>query len=130
MNNDEARQYFKDKGLTYDVLSVYNIDLLADMIQAEIMKMRMIMRDDCILVRINNPKYTKKQLKEDKFEWFELTVKGEYFDQREAVCFGRDGFIGFAGWACTANTKPFIDGFIKWCDYLSSVKVKEATQCK
>jgi hypothetical protein len=123
VNNDDARQYFKDKGLTYNALSVYTIDLLATMLQAEIMEMRkeaMIQLTDCILVRINPPNYTKKQLRDNKFSQFELTVQGTYFDKREAITFNRDGFIGFAGWACTSNTKPFIDGFIKWCDYLSS----------
>jgi hypothetical protein len=118
MNNDEARQYFKDKGLTYDVLSVDTIDLLAHMLQAEILKMRKE-SPDCILTRINTPKYTKAQNSGNKFEWFELTVQGTYFGKREAITFNRDGFIGFAGWASTINTKPFIDGFVKWCDELA-----------
>lgn len=117
MNNDEARQYFKDKGLTYSVLNVYTIDLLANMVQAEIMKMR-LEQPDCILLRINPPRYLKKHIKDNNFSNFELTVKGEYFDKREAISFNHGGYIGFAGWASTRNTQPFIDGFIRWCDYL------------
>lgn len=118
MNNDDARQYFKDKGLTYDVLSTYTIDLLASIIQNEIMSMRKD-QDDCILLRINDCKYSKKQLKANKFDNAYLTVKGTYFDNREAISFNTDGFIGFAGWAGTKNTQPFINGFVKWCDKLT-----------
>ena len=113
MNNNDARQYFQDKGLTYKVLSEYNIDLLKLLIQEEIMKAR---KEDmgCILVRVNEKTRGKKQ--GGLVEWLELTVKGTYFDSREAVTFNRDGFIGFAGWAPNTNVKPFIDAFVRWCD--------------
>ena len=113
MNNNDARQYFQDKGLTYKVLSEYNIDLLKLMIQEEIMKAR---KDDsdCILIRVNNKTRGKKKV--CLVEWIEITVKGTYFESREAVTFNRDGFIGFAGWASDTNVKPFIDAFVRWCD--------------
>jgi hypothetical protein len=118
MTNDEARHYFQDKGLTYKALTTYTIDLLISIIQNEIMKMRKE-REDCILVRINNYKYSKKQLNSKQFNNVFLTVSGTYFSDREAISFNTDGFIGFAGWASTINTKPFINGFIKWCDDLA-----------
>ena len=114
MNNNEARQYFKDKGLTYSVLNTQSIKLLKNLVQKEINKMKND-TSDYILVSINRLRPVASQLKNG---WVELTVKGTYFDSREAITFNRDGFIGFAGWASTENTKPFIDGFIKWCDYL------------
>jgi hypothetical protein len=117
--NDEARQYFKDKGLTYDVLNTYTVDLLVNFLQGEILKMRKE-QNDCILLRINNQRYTKKQRELNDFNNLEITVEGTYFKKREAISFNTGGFIGFAGWACTNNTKPFIDGFIKWCDELTT----------
>lgn len=117
MNNDEARQYFKDKGLTYDVLSTRTISLLAGFLQGEIMEMKNS-QDDCILTDMNKCKFTKKHLSGNFSDGISLTVKGSYFDDREAVTFSCSGFIGFAGWASGCNTKPFIDGFIKWCDFL------------
>lgn len=124
MTSNDARQYFKDKGLTYSDLTVYAIDLLASMLQLEIMKMR-LEQPDCILTRMNIPKFSKKKNDNGSFEWIELTVRGTYFDKREAVTFNRDGFIGFAGWASTINTKPFIDGFIKWCDEMAMGKAND-----
>lgn len=124
MTSNDARQYFKEKGLTYSDLTVYAIDLLASMLQLEIMKMR-LERADCILTRINTPKFTRKQNNGEPFEWFEITAQGTYFGKREAVTFNRDGFIGFAGWASTVNTKPFIDGFIKWCDEMAMEKAND-----
>lgn len=121
MTNDEARQYFKDKGLTYDVLTPYTIDLLTNMVQQEIMQMRKE-QEDCILICVNYCEHTKEQLKRKKFNNIYLTVRGTYFSDREAISFNTDGFIGFAGWACSKNVKPFIDGFVKWCDEIALSK--------
>ncbi len=43
-----------------------------------------------------------------------LMCKAFYFDDREAVTFNRDGFIGFAGWASDENVQPILGGFIAW----------------
>jgi hypothetical protein len=119
VTNDEARQYFKDKGLTYDCLNELSIDMLINLIDSEILKMRK-QDKECILISVNKRYKSKK--KNGEFEWIDLTVKGTYFDNRQAISFERDGFIGFAGWASTKNTKPFIDGFIKWCDAIAEVE--------
>lgn len=119
MSNDEARQYFKDKGLTYDVLNSQSIKLLTSLLRKEIQKAKHNNKD-YILENINYYRYNPKHRN------ICLTVKGTYFDNREAITFNNDGFIGFAGWACTGNAKPFIDGFIKWCDYL--VESREVAQ--
>lgn len=117
MTNNEARQYFKDKGLTYAVLNPQTVKLLKDIVQIEIDNMKTEITD-CILVSINRLGPVNSQLKNG---WVELTIKGTYFDKREAITFNRNGFIGFAGWASSDNTKPFIYGFIKWCDELSKI---------
>jgi hypothetical protein len=44
----------------------------------------------------------------------EIRYKGSYFDNREAVSFNKDGFIGFAGWADDRNVQPVSEGFAKW----------------
>lgn len=119
MNNDEARQYFKDKGLTYSILNSKTIILLKKLVQKEIDKMKSEV-NDCCLVSMNRLRPVNSQLKNG---WVELTVKGGHFDNREAITFNRDGFIGFAGWASTRNTQPFIDGFIKWCDEMVKSEV-------
>ncbi|MBP2663774.1 MAG: hypothetical protein H6Q71_1722 [Firmicutes bacterium] len=125
MNNDEARQYFKDKGLTYSVLNTQTVKLLKNLVQKEIDKLKNE-KNDCCLISINRLRPVNSQLSNG---WVELTVKGDYFDNREAITFNRDGFIGFAGWASTKNCQPFIDGFIKWCDEVKgSVEDGKGTQ--
>lgn len=46
----------------------------------------------------------------------ELRCEAHYFDQREAVTFNQDGFVGFAGWADNGNVQPILRGFLDWMD--------------
>ena len=47
-----------------------------------------------------------------------IKVICDNYSQREAISFNPDGFIGFAGWASSYNTRLFIDAFIEWVDYM------------
>ena len=47
-----------------------------------------------------------------------LFVNSFYWNQREAISFNKDGFIGFAGWADDLNVKPICEAFLEWCDYM------------
>lgn len=120
MDREEARQYFKDKGLTYGALSRFTVDLLINHIQDEIMTLRKE-DDSCILLSIQAHKYTAKQIKTSNYNNLGLRVDGTYFRGREAITFNAGGFIGFAGWASDGNVRPFIDGFIKWCDEVAAL---------
>lgn len=51
-------------------------------------------------------------------EYAFLRCKGSWFDDREAISFNRDGFIGFAGWADSTNIRPFRRAFFKWLIWL------------
>lgn len=53
-----------------------------------------------------------------------MTCKTEQWDEREAVSFNRDGFIGFAGWADSNNIKPILKGVESWLKLLSGVAKK------
>ena len=118
MSKDEARQYFEDKGLNYDVLTPQTIDLLIAMIQVEIIKLKEEITD-CFLLRMRQHKYSAKQRKTGDYSGIELLVDGTYFSKREAITFNADGFIGFSGWGSGYANRPFIDGFIRWCDEVS-----------
>ena len=43
-----------------------------------------------------------------------MRCQAHYFDDREAVTFNRDGFVGFAGWADDGNVQPVLRGFMDW----------------
>jgi len=49
---------------------------------------------------------------------FALRCSGDWFDDREAITFNPDGFIGFAGWADDKNIIPFLKAFKLWILYL------------
>lgn len=126
MTNDEARQYFKDRGLNYSKITPFHIRKLINMTENELIdyfenggttSKQMDMKLSGILKR--DMSFDETGLK-SAF----LRVDGSYFKGREAISFNNGGFIGFAGWADSTNTAPIIKAFCKWCDWLKE-KFKE-----
>lgn len=120
MNRRElAREYFKKCNLTYD-----DIDMNAIYRLIKILNFKIFEANSCMLM-INEPKlrgrYTNVKLnKNGKIIFAEIRVKGTYFDDREAITFNEDGFIGLCGWADGYNLTPFVLGFKDWCDWLKN----------
>lgn len=120
MNRRElARKYFKKCNLTYDDIDINAIYKLIQILNAKIVE-----ANSCMLM-INEPKlrgrYTNVKLnKNGKLVFAEIRVKGTYFDDREAITFNEDGFIGLCGWADGYNLTPFVSGFKDWCDWLKN----------
>ncbi len=120
MNRRElAREYFKKCNLTYD-----DIDMNAIYRLIKILNFKIFETNSCMLM-INEPKlrgrYTNVKLnKNGKLIFAEIRVKGTYFDDREAITFNEDGFIGICGWADGYNLTPFVLGFKDWCDWLKN----------
>lgn len=118
MNRRElAREYFKKCNFTYD-----DIDMNAIYRLIQILNFKIVEANSCMLM-INEPKlrgrYTNVKLnKNGKLVFAEIRVKGTYFDDREAITFNEDGFIGICGWADGYNLTPFVLGFKDWCDWL------------
>lgn len=103
---DEARDVFARSGMTYASLTA---PLLRDlrkrmdlrMKAAGLIKGTFRMRRSCIF-------------KPGARFFAGLLCKSYYFDDREAVSFNPDGFIGFAGWADDQNIQPIVMGFKDW----------------
>ena len=118
---DLARDYFIKNDLSYKDIGMNEIYKLIQILNKKIAE-----AGSCMLM-INEPKfrgrYTNIKLnKIGKLKYAELRVKGTYFEDREAITFHEDGFIGFCGWADGYNMTPFIMGFKEWCDYLMERK--------
>lgn len=47
-----------------------------------------------------------------------LRCKGSHFDEREAISFNSNDFIGFAGWSDDTNIVPFVEAFKKWLKWI------------
>ena len=118
MTNDEARKYFKDCSLDYSVLTRENLFRLHHILRVKL-------KESGLFKGTFRMRQRYKTWKRDgKYNCVELTCKADYFDRREAITFNSDGFIGFAGWASTANVAPIISGFVQWCDEMKQVGIR------
>lgn len=118
---DEARSYFKDKGLTYGDITEGDILPLVMLLQQELKKAA----KDCetsVSTMTLSKKITIKKRSNGSITSCSLYVNSHYFEQRECISFSADGFIGFAGWADQGNVNPILRAFLKWCDYMAEVR--------
>lgn len=115
---DEAREYFKSKSLTYDSITEGDILVLSMMIEKELKASNKSGETSVSTITLSKKVDMKKKTNGHIVCCF-LYVNSHYFQQREAISFNRDGFIGFAGWADPGNTNPMLRAFLKWCDYLA-----------
>lgn len=126
-SNDEARQYFKDKGLTYDDITEGDILILVMLLNKHI---KAAVKDNETSVDslcLSSKKVIKKKTNGTITACY-LYVNSHYFTQRECISFNTDGFIGFAGWADQGNTNPILRAFLEWCDNLASQKPEAAAE--
>lgn len=116
-STNDARQYFKDKGLSYDQITEGDILVLIMMLNREIKKSNAIGETSVNTAYLSKRVDMKKRTNGTIICCF-LYMNSHYFTQREAISFNKDGFIGFAGWADQGNTNPLLRAFLRWCDYL------------
>lgn len=114
MTRDDARHAFAASGLSYDDLTQANLRRLISLIDADMKESGLMegfrMRRKCKLVEIGGQKSAA------------LRCKAFYFDDREAVTFNPDGFVGFGGWADDENIRPILSGFTAWVREMAAVK--------
>lgn len=112
MNNNDARQYFKQSNLSYEDLTIESINQLRKLISKELKK------TTNLKMTLSRKDKNHFLIKNGKLYYSSIRVDSFYFSKREGISFNPDGFIGFAGWADSENTEPFINAFVKWCDWL------------
>ena len=117
-SNDEARQYFKDKGLSYSNITEGDILTLTMMLNKEMKKANKDCETSTGTLNLSR-KINMKRKSGGSIICCDLYVDSHYFTQRGCISFNEDGFIGFAGWADQGNMNPILRAFIKWCDYLT-----------
>jgi hypothetical protein len=123
LNRDEAREYFKDKGLSY-----------ADITEEDLRDLVQFLSEEFKIYSKNGGEHAKamdlksrkplvkhvKILKRTGLQYAYLKVKGSYFDSREAISFNENGFIGFGGELDDKNVQPILKAFCRWCDLMVS----------
>jgi len=114
-----AREYFKEKGLSYSDIKEKDIDKLRELIKYEL-QTYLPTTDHSRSMDMRISKELKRDFKFDRLGIIEggIYIDGSYFKRREGVYFNEDGFIGFCGWADGSNKMPIITAFTRWCDYL------------
>ncbi len=115
--SDEARAYFKDKGLTYGDITEGDILVLTMLLQKELKKSNKAGETSCNMTL--SAKVDMKKKTNGSIVSCYLYMNSNYFTRREAIFFNTDGFIGFAGWADVGNKNPLLRAFVRWCDYLA-----------
>lgn len=115
--NDEAREYFTNKGLSYNDIRDEDINVLCKYLEEEYKKSNKSGETSVNTMRLSKKVDVNRTITDDLISCF-LYVNSHYFTRRECISFNRDGFIGFAGWADDGNTNPIKRAFIRWCDYM------------
>lgn len=115
MTNYQAREYFKNKGLSYGNITKEKINILSEILSKNI---KVALKNKEIDIMRMSKKIKGKYDADEKLIECYLFVNSDYYTRRECISFNKDGFIGFAGWACSGNTAPIIKSFIEWCDCL------------
>ena len=118
---EEARQYFRDKGLSYHDITEGDILSLLMLLNREIKKSNKAGETSVSTMHMSSKIDMKKRTNGTIIKCF-LYINSHYFTQREAISFNQDGFIGFARWADQGNTNPLLRAFLLWCDDLAEAK--------
>lgn len=140
MTRDEARAYFKRKGLTYDDITLPDLHFLKELLNKHFIRQREeLIRDGreswLYWDHVNQAKYYKGQFTPSTEKYQRLicaymTASGDHFTAREVISFNRDGFIGFCGDADDKNTQPVLAAFVEWCDWMVGEESEEEKASK
>lgn len=102
MTNDEIRTLMSEKGIT-----------TGNVTQLQLMELHDILSEKLENSGLFRGSFEMNPLElDDNIKY--MTCKSDYFNNREAVSFNRDGFIGMAGWASTGNIETIRCAVIEW----------------
>jgi len=107
-----AREYLASSGLSIEDLDREDFRLLVRHLNRSIRSTSEDMRDIKVGGRIRIVGIGGRRI-------VEIRCSSDYFDNREAVTFNRDGFVGICGWADRKNSLAFTRGFCSWVDDLA-----------
>ncbi|MDR2024042.1 MAG: hypothetical protein LBQ71_12565 [Hungatella sp.] len=129
MKTQEAREYFRNKGLSYDDISIIDFRQLHTLVGEHLD----IYREETEHAKQMNMTVKKISPKDKKFSNYGLVrgkilIDGSYFRSREGITFHENGFIGFCGEFSTVNSEPILQAFVKWCDGIADKKRRSDNQ--
>ena len=126
MTRDEARAYFKEKGLTYGDISRTDLVYLRALLDLHFMKHRTEragagLRPYWVRTHLVLP-HGGEWDESGALECAYLTGKGTFFTVEDVIYFRRDGAITFCWHASEKNAAPVLAAFVEWCDAMAEYK--------
>lgn len=115
-----ARDLWRASGLDYAILTPENLRRLVSLIDHEMKAAGLMSKTYRMRRKLGIHRRDGAPL------WAALRCKSFYFDDREAVTFNDDGFVGFAGWADDTNVVPVLAGFEKWVCEMRNAALRKA----
>ena len=123
MTRQEARAYFKEKGLAYKEISYTDLVLLIAYLD------RQFAQESRERYELDKPVYWQRVIGiRGEYDpcggmiWTRIAAKGTTFASTNVISFNRDGYIGFCGNATDDNLQPVLAAFVAWCDKLAAIK--------
>lgn len=117
MDRDSVRLQYEKSKLNYSDFSSTDFFKLRELVSKEL--------DTFLDLKMKVTKHKKRHLtftNDGAISHGGIRVKSDYFDDREAITFNREGFIGFAGWADSKNVQPFVKAFSKFINIMMQEK--------
>ncbi|MDD4566198.1 MAG: hypothetical protein PHE79_12085 [Eubacteriales bacterium] len=124
IERDDARQYFKNKGLSYYDITNGDICTLVMLLNKHIKRACKEGKMSTTTMHMSE-KINIKSDSHGRIKSCFLYINSHYFTRRECISFNEDGFIGFAGWADDRNMEPIKKAFKEWCDNLAPTGEKK-----
>ena len=119
-NRNLARELFRESALSYSDLTPKNLRRLRHLINSEMILSK------CMRGSLRCKQRHTAQLDDSgAVIHAQLRCRSFNFENREAVSFNRDGFIGFAGWSDNTNIVPILAGFTQWVIELDLCKIRQ-----
>ena len=126
MTRDEARAYFKEKGLTYGDISRTDLVYLRSLLDLHFMKQRtenakaglrpFWVRANVVMAGMGT--WGENGAMTSAY----LTGNGEVFVSREVIYFHRNGEISLCSGVGDLNAAPVLAAFVEWCDAMAEYK--------
>lgn len=120
LTSRQLRLKFTEQGLTYQMITSREISNLIELLNVEIEMFNGILGNE---LKLKISKFGKYDFKYNHnnggcIESIFIKVDAFNFEDREAISFNSNGFIGFCGWASSKNAVPMFNAFDKWLEYL------------
>ncbi len=122
MNSQDARQAFKDAGLTYQKIKETDIKVLRAMLSLEYLKASIKKELETNSLYVEE-EFVFRPMANGSMEFAKIYINSMIFkNKKDLITFYEDGHIKFCEWASEANKAPALRAFVKWTKLIGDTK--------